>query len=85
LFLFATPLGVGQSRRGSSRLELELFDRHETLRVLQLRHTIFLGGKRPKEIGAANLLLVDQPVVNQCLIDICDAVVVKKRAGEGLE
>jgi hypothetical protein len=44
--------------------------------MLHLHDTVFFGRKGPKVVGSSNLFLVDEGIIDQSLVDVCDAAAV---------
>jgi hypothetical protein len=73
---FATALGVGQTSRGFLDRGPHLVQRLYVLLMLHLHDTVFFGRKGPKVVGSSNLFLVDEGIIDQSLVDVCDAAAV---------
>jgi hypothetical protein len=44
--------------------------------VFKLQQTVFLGWEGPEVVAAANLVLIDESIVDESLIDVQDTVLV---------
>jgi hypothetical protein len=71
---FTPTLGVGQTSRRFLDRGTHLVHIFHVLLMLHLHDAVFFGWKGPKVVGSSNLFLVDEGIVDQRLVDVCDAV-----------